>query len=827
MHEPTLRRLEFPAIRQQLGALCSFAPSRELAEALAPVADRGQIQRWQEETAEARRFLAGFGGLPAPLVDVRAALRRAEKGGRLGGAELVAVADFAEAQAALGEAVRRSGAWPRLAELAAPLRPFPELTERIRWALIADGDVRDQASPELQRLRERARSLSRRLRERLEELARDLGRQGYLQEPLVTQRDGRFVLPVRSEHRAQVPGIVHDRSGSGLTVFIEPAQVAALQRALDETEAAARREVDRILDELSRLVGGAADALRAALEAAAYLDLVLARGRLAAAMNATEPELLDEPAVHLVGARHPLLGERAVPIDIELGRDFTLLIITGPNTGGKTVALKTLGLLVAMVQAGLQVPCRRAQCGVFRRIFADIGDEQSLEQNLSTFSAHLSHIIGFLPEVGPDSLVLLDELGAGTDPEEGAALAMALLDALQEAGARTAVTTHLGPLKTYAYRSAQARNASVEFDVETLAPTYHLRLGLPGRSHALTVAARLGLPPRWVERARSYLTRERVELDEVLGELDEARRQTEEERQRLLRERAQVERLRQEWSEKRRQLEESRRRFSERERAQALARLNRVYEEAERLLAELRRAQAQDRAEADRIGTRTRRRLQALERDVRALLEGAEPADEAQPEAEAAREATPPDGHAAATGGAATAGSSEVRESDGARIPQAGDRVFVPALGQLGTIVAAADGQELWVQVGALRVRLHADEVRPAPSARQEPEAPPATRAAPSVQAWMRAKAGTVAASLHLRGLTRDEALWQLDKYLDDAFAAGLDEVTIIHGKGTGTLREAVHDVLRRDRRVESFRLGGPGEGSYGVTVVRLRRDPA
>ncbi|REJ36792.1 MAG: endonuclease MutS2, partial [Bacillota bacterium] len=599
LDEGTLQRLDFPVILERLADLCSFAPSRERALALRPSAVRATVERRLAEVDEAWRLLAVEPGAGRGLRDVRPLVARAARGGRLTGPELVDVACFVEAAAALARPARDEQRYPRLAQIARPIRWLPGIVEAVRAALRDDGVLRDEASPELAALRARARVLEQRVRERMEALMRALERQGVLQEALITQREGRFVLPVRADQRAQVPGIVHDQSASGATVFIEPAPVVELNNELRRCLLDARREEERILDELSGKVGGHARDLEAMIDACAYLDFCLARARLAAGMDAAAPQVVEEPVVRLEQARHPLLGPQAVPIDVELGFDFDVLVITGPNTGGKTVALKTVGLMAVMAQAGLWVPCRSAVLGVFRRIFADIGDEQSIQQNLSTFSAHMTRIVKAVPPADRRSLILLDEIGAGTDPEEGAALAMALLDHLRERGARVVATTHFGRLKAYAYRHARVENASVAFDPETLQPTYRLVVGAPGRSNALEIARRLGLPQDLVERARSYLSRPAAEVEEAISGLDETRRRLEAERAALAQERRRLAEAEQALAARERDLEERRRRFSDQLRAEARAAVNRLIQEAEEAAAQPGPAAQEGRLEQD------------------------------------------------------------------------------------------------------------------------------------------------------------------------------------------------------------------------------------
>ncbi|HEX6989030.1 MAG TPA: endonuclease MutS2 [Bacillota bacterium] len=815
MDEATLRRLEFPHIRKRLAAHCAFAPSRELAESLLPSPVRATVLRRLAELAEAARLVAGRSGAGRGLRDVRAQVARAARGGRLSGPELVEVASFIEAATGLAGLVREAGDCPLLAGVAAQVRPLPDLVDAVRVALRDDGLIRDEASPRLAALRSRARLLEQRVRERMESLLRSLERRGVLQEALITQRDGRFVLPVRADQRSQVRGIVHDQSGSGATVFVEPAPVVELNNELRQCVLDAQREEERILDELSGRVGRWSQVLEAMIAACAYLDFSLARARLAAEMDAVAPQILPEPRLRLVGARHPLLGPGAVPIDVELGFQFDVLVITGPNTGGKTVALKTIGLTTVMAQAGLYVPCREAEVGVFRRIFADIGDEQSIEQSLSTFSAHLTHILTVIPTVDRHTLILLDEIGAGTDPEEGAALAMALLDYLLEKQARVVATTHFGRLKAYAYQQPRAENASVAFDAETLQPTYRLLVGSPGRSNALQIARRLGMPEALIERAHAYLPGGAVRVEEAITGLDAARRRLEEERAALSRERLQAARLQAELEARRRDLEDRRRRFGEQVRAEVRATVNRLIGEAEEAVAALRRAARERQPAGDPAAglQRVRDLGRTLERVLDDLeREGGGSGDDAR----------------AGSGRETTQHDATPQDAAGWR-PRVGEWALIRPLRQAGRIVEEAGGNTFVLDTGRWRIRVAAADLEPAPpGAEGDPGAGPAADLAgppPDARPTASAlnKTGQVSPEISLRGMRVDEALPRLDKYLDDAVLAGLPEVRVIHGKGTGTLRSAVHELLRQDPRVESYALAGPGEGSFGVTVVRLR----
>ncbi|HXG41383.1 MAG TPA: endonuclease MutS2 [Dehalococcoidia bacterium] len=783
-----LQALEFEKVIARLEALCTFAPGRELARRLQPATDYREVLRRQRETAEARRLLALRPGLSlASARDVRELARQAAKGHVLQPAELLEVAGTLQ----LAQQVRGLvGSWrqqlPILAGLADRIADFGPLLQEIGRCLDRRGEVTDDASPVLGELRRQVRRAHDRLMARLERIvASQVGRQA-LQEHLVTMREGRYVLPVRAEMRHLLPGIVHDVSASGATVFVEPLEVVEEANRWRELQLEEQREVERVLRRLSALVGDRAAAIRRAVEALARLDLALAKARLGDELRCPlplegpeQPWLLAEPSrLRLVEARHPLLRGHVVPISLWLGREegFTVLLITGPNTGGKTVALKTVGLLCLMAQAGLPVPADEGSVlPVFDGIYADIGDEQSIEQSLSTFSSHMGNIVDILRRATQRSLVLLDELGAGTDPTEGAALARAVLLHLRERGCLTVATTHHGELKALAHDTPGMMNASVEFDPETLAPTYHLRIGVPGHSNALHIAQRLGLPEEVLAEARRVLAPGHLEVERLLHDLQRERQQAAAERHALEEERRQAEALRQEL--------ERRLQALERERRLLLERTRRLLEEE---LAQARRRlqQAERAIERAQRSARGRRALEGARR----LL-----GEVASQERTLAEEARPP-----------AVPLAQVRP---------GDRVWLRGVTEPGEVLSGPDESgDLEVRLGALRARVPlADVLRvERPEVAREPGVgvpPPPTRAKDEIE---------------VRGMTLDEALPLVEEHLDAAFRAGLRHLRIVHGKGSGTLRRAVRELLSSHPLVKSYRPAEPREGGEGVTVVEV-----
>jgi DNA mismatch repair protein MutS2 len=789
MDPRSLELLEYPAVRERLAAATSFGPSRRLAEALEPSSDPFLVSRWLDETDQARALLTdrpgvGIGGAR----DIGPWVERAARGGRLDPDHFLAVAETLDATARLATALSDERR-PLLRELGRALHPLPALRSTLARSFDPGGELLDTASPRLGALRSAVRVAYDRLRRRLDSLVgSELG--GALQEPIVTLRNGRYVVPIRAEARSRVKGIVHDASGSGQTLFIEPLVIVELGNAWREAQAAETEEIDRILDELSALVGANAGLLRETLDALARFDFWAAKASLAADLDGIRADTSERAEVALLGARHPGLTGKVVPIDIRLGDGFTALVVTGPNTGGKTVTLRTLGLLSLMHQAGLHIPAEAgSRLPVFSDVFADIGDEQSIAQSLSTFSGHLGRIVRIVAAAGPGTLVLLDELGAGTDPTEGSALAQALLEHFIGAGALIAATTHYAELKAYAHDTVGAMNAAVEFDLETLTPTYRLTIGLPGGSQAFAIAERLGLPVSIVADARSRLSESQVAFERTLASIRESESETAAalERARAAEARA---------TEARRTAEEERRRARrERDESVRTARL-----EAERLVEELR-----DELRATRRG---------LERET-VTAQGVDAAV-ARVEGRLARipeiETPPPP------------------PSPVPRRWRVGDRARSRSGGWEGRIAAMErGGRRATLEAGGMRVSVELDDLELALGTPETgvggggPSRPPSPAGGGSNAAALQlARARTVASSLDLRGARVEEALDALSRYLDDASLAGLERVTIVHGLGTGALRDAVRTAAASHPLVREVRPGERGEGGDGATILKL-----
>jgi DNA mismatch repair protein MutS2 len=778
--EREIRLLEFDKIRAALAAETVSAMGREPAEDLSPATDLLSARRWQAETTEAVCLLTRFRIDLENVPDLRRVLVLASRGGLLAEQQLFGVFLLLQAVTRLKTFFRENSDFPHLGGLVGQMSVQIPLRERLRQTLDDEGNLRDEASPELARLRRAVKNGERELRERLERFVRNPAVQKYLQESLVTVRGDRLVVPVRQEYRTQVPGVVHDLSASGATLFIEPMWAVEASNTLAALRLKEKAERERILLQLTQWIGAEKDELLLTLNLYAELDFCLAKGRLSRKGGCVEPLLNDAGYLNLVDARHPLLTGGVVPVSLELGKAYQTLVITGPNTGGKTVALKTVGLFCLMAASGLHVPAAEGtELAVFPQVFADIGDEQSIEQSLSTFSGHLKNIIGIVDKMEPGALVLLDEVGAGTDPTEGAGLAMSLLDYLHSRQAVTVATTHYSQIKAFAYLREGMENASTEFDVATLRPTYQLLVGVPGQSNAFAIAARLGLKPEIIERGKAFLSAEEMRLEEVVADLA--------------------------GSLKRQELALAGAEAGRREAELLVARLRREEEELRRRKEEsLRKA----RVEALEIVAAARRETEQILKKMRKLAAMERPATE-----EELRQL------AGSAAGLETALREQLQPLPAERTLTIaeifpGMEVLVNTLGQRGTVTRIAPGS-IQVQVGPMRLQVEPDSLSRVEPARQKEQ--------PAVTGLALFARREVAGELSVRGLTLDEAIMQLDNYLDEAAVAGLPEVVLIHGKGTGKLRTGLREHLRNHPLVAGFRPGQAAEGGLGVTVVSMK----
>ncbi|NLO74407.1 MAG: endonuclease MutS2 [candidate division WS1 bacterium] len=814
MDARTLRVLEFDKVLALLAAQAQTHLGRERCLALRPRPDADWVFARLRETSEARALLTALGAPPfGGVADLHETLERAGVGAVLPETELLAVRDLAGACRRMRGYFERAEASPPvplspresairwgegepsshlpLVTLGLRLGSYPDLEEAIGQAITEEGEVRPDASPELSRLMRQRTVLRERLRQRMEALAQEFFRKGILQDPLVVERSGRLCLPVLTQFQSRFPGLVHDRSSSGLTLFMEPMAVVGQANELRGTELAIEEERQRILAELSRLVGAQAASLRSDLRRLTALDCIFAKARLALEEQAVEPrpgEILSLPE-----ARHPLLGAKAVAIDFRLGGDFRTLVVTGPNTGGKTVALKTAGLLVLMAQSGLHVPAGiQAQMPVFAHVFADIGDEQSLEQSLSTFSSHLTQIVKVLNRVqaatrqgeGP-ILILLDEIGAGTDPTEGTALAQAILESLHAAGCLTAVSTHYNELKAFAYAQEGMENASVEFNAKTLEPTFRLLIGQPGSSNAFNIAQRLGLPKAIVARAKQRLGEVGRDFVRALAQVERTQQELSQRRREAAETSEELERLREQHAQELEEFHRQRREAMSRGFSEAQEIVRQARQQAGEIIAQL-QSQPRHTAESERLRAELAEEQAALGKEEQALEEEMRQAEEAVAPPEAPRPL------------------SKV---------EPGQRVRVADWNREGTVLELLGQDRALVAVGAFNVELPIEDLYEAS------EAPPP---ASGGELLTMRKQLTVPGEIHLRGRRVDEALAELDKYLDDAALAGREEVRIVHGKGTGALRQAIHDFLRTHPAVTVFTLAPEEEGGSGATVVKL-----
>lgn len=777
MDDNSLRVLEFDKIQARLEAEATTVMGRERARALTPATDVSAVRRWQAETGEARTVRRSRQVPLAGIRDIRRHLQRAERGAALSPEEFNEVLSTLRAGARLRRFLDGLEGCPALRAAAAEVRGFPDLEGELAAAITEANDVADQASPELARLRRQLRVLSGRIKERVDSMVRSPEVTRYLQEALVTIRSGRYVLPVKQEHRAQVPGLVHDQSASGATLFIEPMALVELGNDLRQLELAEQREVEKVLQRLSGLLAAAGPEVLASVLALGELDFIFARAALGDRQRASAPEVGDAGPLVLRAARHPLLGPDAVPVDVRLGDEFDILVITGPNTGGKTVTLKTVGLLVLMAQAGLHLPAEEgSRVGVYAEVLCDVGDEQSIEQSLSTFSSHMTNIVRFMGRLRGRCLVLLDELGAGTDPAEGSSLGTAILEHLLARGAHVVATTHYTELKRFAFATPRVENASVEFDPETLRPTFRLLTGIPGRSNALAIAARLGLDPAVVKRAAELRPAADRQLEDLLADIHDTRYRLGEDQREVGAALARVRRLEDELRGKLQELEASRTEVLARARREARDLLTRVRTEAQLLLRELRAAGAG--ADAGALTRRAGDTLEALRSQLGEDVTRPEPGP----------------------------------APDNLR---SGEPVRVVSLGLDGYVVEPPGaGGQAQVQVGIMKVTVDAGDLRRV--------AAPAVVQGEGLGQLLAGKAAAFRPELDVRGLVAAEALEQVDKYIDDALLAGVRRVRVIHGKGTGALRRVITEWLAAHPRVERWASAPPAEGGDGVTVVEL-----
>ena len=794
LFDKSLRTLELPRVLELLSEQAVSAEAKQRALRIRPETEPEEVLRLLDQT-DAARNLIGLRGSPSfsGVKPVAEALDRADRGGALNTRELLTIADLLTAARRAKEYFNDEAAEKTAIDpLFLSLHGNRFLEEKIKRAIPDEDTIADAASTELADIRRHMRAAQAKSRQILQRIISSPSYGKILQETIITQRDGRFVVPVKAEHKGDLPGLVHDISSTGATLFVEPMGVVQANNEFIELQAKEQKEIDRILAEFSAEAAAHREDIQWDYDTLVHLDLIFARGQLSYKMNAVRPEVRRDGAIHLRKARHPLLDPKtAVPVDIELGDTFDTLVITGPNTGGKTVTLKTLGLLTLMTQCGLHIPAAdRSAVSVYERVLADIGDEQSIEQSLSTFSAHMVNIVEILKEADRHSLVLFDELGAGTDPVEGAALAIAVIQHVRRLGARVAATTHYAELKTFAMTTAGVENASCEFDVETLAPTYRLLIGIPGKSNAFAISRRLGLPEDVIAAAQEQMSGESVRFEDILTQLEEKRQaleKREQEADRLLRQREEDARKAREFRDQMERAKDNARGRGEAEAKRILRDARAAADQVFQELSEMRKAQAR----ADRALNENEARA-ALRRTLNE-------AEEAVSKRDARQEPIPKP----------------------SRPIRAGDLVEFPGVRQPAEVVSVGKDGTLQLKAGILKMKAKADEVRLI-----EDDERAARKKTPSVtirQNADRALRASAARELDIRGMETLEAESVVENFLSAAVMGKLETVTIIHGKGTGALRKAVHDILRRNKAVKSFRLGVYGEGESGVTVVTLK----
>ncbi|MCL2203451.1 MAG: endonuclease MutS2 [Defluviitaleaceae bacterium] len=790
MNAKALHTLEFYKITQMLAARAVSPMGKKMAAELVPMKDLTDITIAQRETTAAAGFILRKGTLPlGGIADIRKSIARAVAGGMLYIEDLLQVCDFLYVCGKVITYGNEKGEATCLAPYFDGVMTADAVEREIGRCIKNATEIADSASPKLADIRRNIRVSHDKIRDQLQSVIRSEAYKNMLQDPIVTLRGDRFCVPVKAEHRGAFPGMVHDQSASGATLFMEPLSVVQQNNKIKELHFEEKREEERILMKLSTLVADEGELLSANTRQLTHLDFVFAKGELALAMKATEPVFNNQGYVHIRKGRHPLLNaDRVVPTDIYLGRDFTLLLITGPNTGGKTVTLKTIGLFTCMGQAGLHIPAfDNSALSVFDEVFADIGDEQSIEQSLSTFSSHMSNIVGILGQIGTgmNALVLLDELGAGTDPTEGAALAIAILQYLKSHGIPTVITTHYSELKLYALSTPGVENASCEFDVETLRPTYRLLIGIPGKSNAFAIAQRLGLQEDIIDDARNVLSQKDARFEDLITDLEAGKKQAILEQERAESYRREAETLRAETERQKEKLTTQREKILATARAEAQETLRKAKLDAEALLSEMRRSIS------------TAKDLEAARQSVRDTLGTMEAEMEAALGKAEKPHRTPP---------------ANLRK---------GDRVHIHSFNQDGTVLVVPNAAgEVLVQAGIMQMKVPLADLSLAP---ESPEKDFGRFGTAGHSGSRMTKSLHISPEMDLRGMTPEEAVEKADKYLDDAFLASLSTVTLIHGKGTGAVRAAIHAQLKRHPHVKEYRLGKYGEGETGVTVVTLK----
>ena len=793
MNEKALRTLEYTKIIERLTELAGSSIGKELCRNLKPSSNLAEIEAAQKQTSDALSRIYQRGSISfSGVQDVRGSLKRLEIGGSLSALELLRIAKLLETTSrvkSFGRLENSDREKDSLDDMFDGLQPLANLYHEIYRRLLSEDEIADDASPALAKIRRSIRQTNDRVHTQLASLVNGSSRT-YLQDAVITMRNGRYCVPVKSEYKGQVPGMIHDQSSTGSTLFIEPMAIVKLNNELRELELQEQKAIEAVLAELSNMAAAENENIADNFRILTQLDFIFARAMLSKSYNGTEPIFNEKGHINIKKGRHPLLDKKSVvPIDIWLGKDFRLLVITGPNTGGKTVSLKTVGLFTLMGQAGLHIPAfDHSELSVFDEVFADIGDEQSIEQSLSTFSSHMTHTVSILKEATDRSLVLFDELGAGTDPTEGAALAIAILNELHSRGTCTMATTHYSELKVFALTTPGVENGCCEFSVETLRPTYRLLIGVPGKSNAFAISGKLGLPEHIIEDARSRISEQDESFEDLLSDLEHSRITIEKEQEELARYKAEAASLKAQLEKKQERLDSAKERIlaEANEKAHTILREAKEYaDETIKNFNKYGKAAGVSISDMERERTRLREKMNAAEKNM--------------------AKKTP----------------AKVKKAVDPKALRVGDSVKVLSLNLKGTVSTLPDAKgNLFVQMGILRSQVNLRDIEPI----DEPviTAPNFNRTGSGKIKI--AKSSSVGIELNLLGKTSDEAISELDKYLDDAYIAHLPSVRIVHGKGTGALRKAVHNYLRRCKIVAEYHLGEFGEGDAGVTIVTFKK---
>lgn len=792
MNEKAIKVLEYNKIIELLKGQAGSEMTRKIISELKPFTDPRVIRTVLEETDEAVRLISFKGPLPlGNFYDIKQFVGFAQKGGSLNMRQLLQVLYNMKITANVINWLKGDvPSLPILQSLVEVLAVFKDLAEEIDRSIESEDMVSDNASSELRHIRRSIVRQNETIKNRINQMINKADNQSMLQDAIVTVRDGRYVIPVKQEHRSKFPGIVHDQSASGATLFIEPQIIVNMNNELRELEVAEKAEVERILAELSSRVGEHAAQLNNNQEILVQLDLIMAKGKLAHIQHAECPSVNEDGILVLKEARHPLIDrQKAVPINVSIGDKYSTLVVTGPNTGGKTVTLKTAGLLAMMAQTGLHIPAASSSTiPIYENIFADIGDEQSIEQSLSTFSSHMKNIVEIVEKASEKSLILLDELGAGTDPTEGAALAIAVLETLRNRGAQIFATTHYTELKKYAIQTLGVENASMEFDIETLSPTYKLTIGIPGKSNAFEISKKLGLPGEIIDKSKSLLEGGDIKFESVLEAIEKDKKAAEEERDEAIMLNIEMKKQKEEMDKREKKLKQQQEKM-----------LNDAKEEARAIIAEAKEVtkevqeELRELAKVESLGERNKR----LDRSKRKIKDAAGRYKETITREE---------------------NDNPVSIED----VKVGDRVKVLTINQNGEVIGLPDSRgEITVKVGIMKMKCKAEDLKIIIDGRQKKKKPKTSKA--NYGSLYKSKSYSISPTINVQGKNLDDALVSTEKYLDDAFMAHLEEVTIIHGRGEGILKKGIQDMLKRHKQVKSFRKGNYNEGGEGVTIVKLK----